>query len=117
MRFAPLSSILRRSIPRSGRARERQQLHEGCSFHYNSLGAMIFRTLAGRAPFATSNMLEMYKLATRAERPSLHELRTDLPRDVDLWVGQALAIEPAKRFKTPRASYRAICSVLGIPAA
>ncbi len=82
-----------------------------------AVGAMLFRTLAGRPPFDTANMLEMYKLATRADRPSLHALRPDLPNDVDLWVKQALAIEPNDRFRTPRASYRALCSVLGLPAA
>lgn len=80
-----------------------------------AMAAMIFRTLAGRPPFATKDMMEMYKLATRAERPSLHALRPDLPRDVDDWVRQALAIDPNERFRTPRASYRALCSVLGLP--
>lgn len=80
-----------------------------------ALGAMMFRTLAGTAPFTGASLVEIYRAATSAERPSLHALRPDLSPDVDRWVSLALAIDPNERFRTPRASYRALCSALGLP--
>lgn len=79
-----------------------------------SLGAMMFRVLAGKAPFPGETTMQIYRQATGGQRPSLHVLRPDLPKDVDDWVKMALAIDPEERFRTPRASYSALCSVLGL---
>lgn len=78
-----------------------------------ALSALMYRTLAGAPPFSGS-MVELYKLATTAKRPSLAALRPDLSPDVDRWVVTALAIDPKDRFLTPRASYRALCSAIGL---
>ena len=79
-----------------------------------SLGAIVFRALAGRVPFEADSIPEKLKLATTAERPSLHELRPDLPPQIDAWVQQALAIEPDARFHRVRAMWNALRDALGL---
>lgn len=63
-----------------------------------SLAAVAFRCLAGRAPFAAPNPLELFMKASRDERPKLTAYRPDLPPAVDAWVAQALAIEKENRY-------------------
>jgi serine/threonine-protein kinase len=67
----------------------------------------VFRTLAGRPPFVSDDVRELLRLATGGARPSLHAIRPDLPPEVDDWVQQALAIEPAERFFRIRAMWNA----------
>jgi serine/threonine-protein kinase len=75
-----------------------------------SLGAVLFRALAGRPPFVSENLSELLLLVTTAPRPSLCKARPDLPRRVDDWVQHALAISPRERFSTVRALYNAFAS-------
>jgi serine/threonine-protein kinase len=77
-----------------------------------SLTVVAFRMLTGRVPFHSETLLEQLSLVTTAERPSLHALRPDLPRDIDDWVTQALAVRPDYRFNTARAWYSALVQVL-----
>jgi serine/threonine-protein kinase len=72
-----------------------------------AMAAVIFRALAGRPPFVSDDVRELLRLATGGPRPSLHALRPDLPPEVDDWVYQALAIEPAERFFRIRALWNA----------
>lgn len=72
------------------------------------LAAVIFRALSGKPPFLAGELLELLKLATTGKRPSLHALRPDLPKEVDLWVEQALAIEPDERFLKVRGMWMAL---------
>jgi eukaryotic-like serine/threonine-protein kinase len=67
-----------------------------------SLGAIVFRALAGGVPFEAQRISEKLRLATTAERPSLHARRPDLPPHIDEWVRRALAIEPDERFGSVR---------------
>jgi len=76
-----------------------------------SLGAVIFRALAGKPPFMSNDLSEMLVLATTAPRPSLHQIRTDLPPRIDDWVEHALAISPSERFSSARALYNALSSL------
>lgn len=76
------------------------------------LSAVLFRALAGRPPFVGDSVLQIMRQCSNAPRPSLHELRRDLPSKVDDWVKSALAIEPAERFVTVRASWNALCTAL-----
>jgi serine/threonine-protein kinase len=78
-----------------------------------SLAAVIFRVLAGRPPFFHKELVEILKMVTTAPRPSLHQLRPDLPASVDDWVQQALAIDPADRFMRVRAMWNALRGTLG----
>jgi serine/threonine protein kinase len=71
------------------------------------LGAVIFRCLAGRPPFVSSELGTLLREVTGGARPSLHALRPDLPPEIDDWVRQALAIDPAERFQGVVALLRA----------
>jgi serine/threonine protein kinase len=73
-----------------------------------ALGAIVFRALAGRVPFPEDNLVQLLTAVTTAPRPSLVALRPDLPPDVDHWVEQALAIEPAARFLSVRGMWNAL---------
>jgi eukaryotic-like serine/threonine-protein kinase len=78
-----------------------------------SLAAVIFRALAGSAPFVSDDIAVILRQATSAPRPSLHALRPDLPKYVDDWVQQALAINPDERFVRVRAMWAALRGALG----
>jgi serine/threonine-protein kinase len=76
------------------------------------MSAVAFRMLAGRPPFVGDGVIQIMRQCCSAPRPSLHELRPDLPPTIDDWVKSALAIEREERFTTVRASWRALCAVL-----
>lgn len=78
-----------------------------------SLGAIVFRALGGEVPFPGSSIKKKIELSTTAPRPSLHALRPDLPEDVDVWVGQVLAIEPEMRFSKIRGMWNAFKATVG----
>ncbi len=78
-----------------------------------ALGVLIFRALSGRTPFDSGNLPNLLRAVTTGPRPSLHQLRPDLPREVDAWVQQALAIETEQRFSTVRALWTAFENALG----
>jgi serine/threonine-protein kinase len=80
-----------------------------------SLGAIVFRALSGSVPFGGGSVLEKLHLVTTAARPSLYALRPDLPRDVDDWVAEALAIDPDLRFLQIRGMWNALRAIVGIP--
>ena len=77
-----------------------------------SLGAIMFRALAGRPPFVSADLSELLMLVTTAPRPSLHELRPDLHPRIDDWVQHALAAAPGERFSSVRALYNAFGSLV-----
>jgi len=76
-----------------------------------SLAVVLFQVLAGTVPFR-GQTFEIMRDVTTGERPSLHALRPDLPKDVDEWAQQALAISPAHRFTKIRAMWRALLASL-----
>lgn len=76
------------------------------------LSAVVFRALAERPPFIGDSVLHIMRQCSSAPRPSLHELRPDLPAAVDDWVKAALAIDPNERFMTVRASWNALKTAL-----
>ncbi len=65
--------------------------------HY-ALGAIVFRMLAGRAPFVSDDLADLLRLATSAKRPSVRALRPELPVEMDHWMEQALAVDREGRF-------------------
>jgi serine/threonine-protein kinase len=77
-----------------------------------SLGAVIFRTLAGRVPFQGPTRVDILIASTRGPRPSLHALRPDLPPEVDPWVAKALAVAPEDRFPDVRGLWSALVPLL-----
>jgi serine/threonine protein kinase len=79
-----------------------------------SLGAVLFRVLAGTPPFPRTTLGELMIKVTQEARPSLRAYRPDLPADVDHWVEQALAIEPSQRFVKVTGMWLALKAILGI---
>jgi serine/threonine-protein kinase len=77
------------------------------------MAAVIFRSVAGRVPFLAKDMVGILKAVTQAERPSLHELRPDLPPDIDDWVKMALAISPDERFVRIKGMWGAFRGIVG----
>ncbi|MBM4362036.1 MAG: serine/threonine protein kinase [Deltaproteobacteria bacterium] len=77
-----------------------------------ALGAVVFRCFAGRAPFESNDLVTLLHAATRDPRPKLTSFRPDLPSAVDGWVELALAIDPAGRFQTTVALFRALQAAL-----
>jgi eukaryotic-like serine/threonine-protein kinase len=76
-----------------------------------SLGAIIFRALAGSPPFKSDDLSEILAMVTTAPRPSLRRIRPDLPPNIDAWVEHALAISADERFSSTRALYNAFASM------
>jgi serine/threonine-protein kinase len=79
-----------------------------------AFGVIVFRALAGQLPFANSSMQETLISVTRAKRPSLHQLRPDLPAKVDHWVEGALAIEAEDRFPSVGTSWEQLLWALDL---
>ncbi len=63
-----------------------------------SFGAVVYRTLAGRAPFRGLSNEELFIAVTTGQRPKLSTLRPELPEEIDTWVERALAIEHNQRY-------------------
>lgn len=80
-----------------------------------AMGALVFRILAGHAPFQGGALLEIVRLVTRGPRPSLHAKRPNFPQSIDPWVEQVLAVKPEERFPSVRAMWDALITILGTP--
>ena len=63
-----------------------------------SFAAVVYRALAGRAPFTGDTMVDILMAATMGERPTLHALRPEFPPEIDRWVARSLAIEADDRY-------------------
>jgi serine/threonine-protein kinase len=81
-----------------------------------SLGAVLFRALAGRVPFPEPTLREKLEAVTAGKRPSLYALRPDLPAEIDSWVARALAIDRTERFPSVRDMWDALLVLLGVGA-
>lgn len=77
-----------------------------------SLGAVIYRALAGEPPFTGKDIKELLMRVTAGERPSLHAKRPELDPIIDDWVKESLAIDPANRFWKVRALWSAFKSIV-----
>lgn len=80
-----------------------------------SFGVLVFRALAGQFPFAGNSLQDKFKAATSAARPALSPFRPDVPKEVDEWISQVLAIDPDLRFRTLRGAWNGLLSALGNP--
>lgn len=63
-----------------------------------SLGAVIYRCLAGEPPFSAPSTLKLYEVATRSPRPKLTAIRPELSPTIDRWIEHAIAIRAEDRF-------------------
>jgi eukaryotic-like serine/threonine-protein kinase len=77
-----------------------------------SLGVIVFRVLTGKLPFEGESLQSKFIMTTTAPRPSIVELRAELPPKADAWIQQVLAIEPDERFETVRAAYDSLSVAL-----
>lgn len=63
-----------------------------------SFGAVVYRALAGHAPFKSPSTEGLFLAVTTAPRPKLSTYRPELPEEIDAWVEQALAIDRDQRY-------------------
>jgi eukaryotic-like serine/threonine-protein kinase len=63
-----------------------------------SFGAVVYRALAGCAPFSAPTNEELFIAVTTAPRPKLSTYRPELPPEIDMWVERALAIDRDQRY-------------------
>ena len=73
-----------------------------------SLSVILFRAVVGTLPFEAETVMELMVKVTSAPRPRVHARRPDLSPDLDAWVEQALALAPEDRFRSVRATWRAL---------
>ncbi|HVU01607.1 MAG TPA: serine/threonine-protein kinase [Polyangiaceae bacterium] len=77
-----------------------------------SLGAILYRAMAGEVPFPVTGLAEKARAAKTAPRPSLRQKRPELPEGIDAWVGQALAVDRERRFHRARAMWSALREIV-----
>jgi serine/threonine-protein kinase len=65
-----------------------------------SLGAVLYRAVTGRRPFAGSDVPQMLFQVVYAQPPRPRDVLPSLPRDVEHVLAIALAKKPADRFGT-----------------
>ncbi len=75
------------------------------------LAVVLYRVLAGSVPFS-GRINELLKIVRSAPRPSLHAARPDLPKVIDDWVMQALAVDRNDRFERVSALWNALLGCL-----
>ncbi|AKT36962.1 serine/threonine-protein kinase [Chondromyces crocatus] len=77
-----------------------------------SLGAVIFRALAGQPPFQAETRIDLIVACMHGPRPSLKARRPDLPAAIDAWVARALATSREARFPDVTSLWAALLDVL-----
>jgi GAF domain-containing protein len=68
------------------------------SFDLWSLGVVLFEAIAGVRPFEGTDARAIFGRITLGARPSLRDLRPATPAAVDAFIGQALALDPSRRY-------------------
>ena len=80
-----------------------------------SMAVVIYEALTFEVPVYRERLVDMLVAATTpGNRGSLREKRPSLPKDIDDWADQALAIRPEDRFQTIVGMWRAFRSVVGV---
>lgn len=77
-----------------------------------SAGVVLWEVLAGRKLFVGDNPVDLLRTVRRAEVPSLHEIRPDIPKDLHQVIHRALAKDPDERFTSARSMARALANLL-----
>ena len=63
-----------------------------------SLGVVVYEAITGARPFHGETAIAIAMAITKARFKLPSEIRPDLPKALDGWMRQALAVEPEKRF-------------------
>ena len=63
-----------------------------------SLGAVIFRCLAGHVPFSAPSHLDLFMKVLKDARPRLSPIRPELSPEIDVWVARTLAVDRDQRY-------------------
>ncbi len=83
-------------------APERLQGHCDARSDIHGLGITLFELLAFRPAFDASGRLRLLDQVAHGTAPRLRQLVPNLPRDLEMVVGKAMAREPADRYATAR---------------
>ena len=68
-----------------------------------SLGATLYCLLTGKAPFTDSDILELLRKVERGDFPPPRKLEAWIDPPLEAICLKAMAVEPASRYRTPRA--------------
>ncbi len=63
-----------------------------------SLGAVVFRCLAGRVPFSAPDNLKLFMKVLKDPRPTLSAERPEISPEIDAWIAKALAVDVDQRY-------------------
>jgi serine/threonine-protein kinase len=77
-----------------------------------ALGVVLWEALAQQRLFTGKNDLEVLLAVRKGDVQRLSEIRSDIPRSLELAVHQALEPDPATRFETATAMARALAAIL-----
>jgi serine/threonine-protein kinase len=67
-----------------------------------SLGVVMYELLAQRKAFAGQSLPEIVEAVERGSPPAVHDLRRDVPASLSRIVQQAMARDPAQRYRSAR---------------
>ena len=79
-----------------------------------SLGVLLFRLVTGRYPVEAKSISELRERLARGERPTLGQVRADLPAAFVTVVEKALAPDPSARFGSAGDMERALAESQGL---
>jgi hypothetical protein len=78
-----------------------------------SLGVLLYRLVTGRFPVKAESFSELRETHRRGERPSLRDLRPDLPTAFVQTIERALSLDPSDRHSTAGGMERDLAAALG----